>query len=81
MPRFKPLQLMSDNRTVSGVNLGHLFGEYTLVGETMRELLQLFQEGRIAPKVDRVFPLDEGAAAHRFLEERRNVGKVLFDCG
>jgi NADPH:quinone reductase-like Zn-dependent oxidoreductase len=27
-----------------------------------------------------VFPLAEGAAAHAFLQERRNVGKVLFAC-
>jgi NADPH:quinone reductase-like Zn-dependent oxidoreductase len=78
--RFGPLQLMGDNKTVSGVNLGHLFGEVALLGEAMHALFQLFEEGRIAPHVDRVFPLAEGAAAHRFLQERRNVGKVLFDC-
>jgi NADPH:quinone reductase-like Zn-dependent oxidoreductase len=80
MRRWGPLQLMNDNRTVSGVNLGHLFGEVALLQETMRALLQLFEEGRVAPRVDRVFPLAEGPAAHRFLQERRNVGKVLFDC-
>ncbi len=78
--RWGPLQLMGDNRTVSGVNLGHLFNEFALLGETMQELLHLFAEGRIAPKVARIFPLAEGADAHRFLQERRNVGKVLFDC-
>jgi len=78
--RWGPLQLMSDNRTVSGVNLGHLFGEFALLDGAMQELLRLFQEGRISPTVARVFPLSEGAAAHRFLQERRNVGKVLFDC-
>ncbi|MGO8970697.1 MAG: synaptic vesicle VAT-1 family membrane protein [Myxococcaceae bacterium] len=78
--RWGPLQLMNDNRTVSGVNLGHLFGEVDLLGESMRALFRLFHEGRISPRVDRVFPLAEGAAAHRFLQERRNVGKVLFDC-
>ncbi|MGO9832188.1 MAG: synaptic vesicle VAT-1 family membrane protein [Myxococcaceae bacterium] len=78
--RWGPLQLMNDNRIVSGVNLAHLFGEVELLGESMRALFRLFQEGRISPKVDRVFPLAEGAAAHRFLQERRNVGKVLFDC-
>ncbi len=80
MKRWGPLQLMSDNRTVSGVNLGHLFGEVSLLADAMRALFQLFQEGRISPRVDRVFPLAEGPAAHRFLQERRNVGKVLFDC-
>jgi DNA phosphorothioation-dependent restriction protein DptG len=55
-------------------------GEFALINEAMRALFQLFQQGRISPRVDRVFPLSEGAAAHNFLQERRNVGKVLFDC-
>ena len=80
MQRFGPLQLMSDNRSVSGVNLGHLFSEVTLLGDVMKDLFRLFQAGKISPHVDRVFPLSEGPAAHRFLQERRNVGKVLFDC-
>jgi NADPH:quinone reductase-like Zn-dependent oxidoreductase len=28
--------------------------------------------------VDRTFPLEQGAAAHRYIHERRNVGKVVF---
>ncbi|HXX32086.1 MAG TPA: medium chain dehydrogenase/reductase family protein [Myxococcaceae bacterium] len=78
--RWSPLRLMNDNRGVAGVNLGHLWGETALIDESMRALLDLFRRGAISPRVDRVFPLAEGAAAHRFLQERRNVGKVLFDC-
>jgi NADPH:quinone reductase-like Zn-dependent oxidoreductase len=80
VPRWGPLKLMNDNRGVAGVNLGHLWDEVALIGETLRALLDLFARGAIAPRVDRVFPLAEGAAAHRFMQERRNVGKVLFDC-
>jgi synaptic vesicle membrane protein VAT-1 len=78
--RFSPVSLMNDNRTVSGVNLGHLWGERELLSREMRALLQLFEEGKIAPHVDRVFPLSAGAEAHRYIQERRNIGKVLFDC-
>lgn len=78
--RWGPLRLMNDNRGVCGVNLGHLWGETELIAGTMQSLLDLFRRGAIAPRVDRVFPLAEGAAAHRFLQERKNVGKVLFDC-
>jgi synaptic vesicle membrane protein VAT-1 len=80
VPRWGPLRLMNDNRGVAGVNLGHLWGEVALIAETLRALLDLFSRGAIAPRVDRVFPLAEGAAAHRYLQEGHNVGKVLFDC-
>ncbi|HZA52441.1 MAG TPA: medium chain dehydrogenase/reductase family protein [Myxococcaceae bacterium] len=78
--RFTPLSLMDHNRTVSGVNIGHLWGEIDLLRGHMRRLLELFEQGRIAPHVDRVFPLSSGADAHRYMQERRNVGKILFDC-
>lgn len=80
MQRFGPMQLMNDNRSVSGVNLKHLFSEAALLGSVMQELFRLFQEGKVSPHVDRVFPLAEGPAAHRYVQERRNIGKVLFDC-
>jgi len=37
-----------------------------------------FEDGRLAPVVDRVFPADEAAAAHRYMEENRNFGKILL---
>ena len=80
MKRFSPLRLMSDNRTVSGVNLGHLWDERELLNAELRALLRLFDEKKIAPRVDRVFPLSAGVEAHRYIQERRNIGKVLFDC-
>jgi NADPH:quinone reductase-like Zn-dependent oxidoreductase len=42
-------------------------------------LFQGVRDGAIAPHVDRVFPLSEAAAAHHYLQDRKNVGKVLLD--
>ena len=36
--------------------------------------------GQMRPIVDSVFPLREAAAAHRYMEENRNFGKILLDC-
>jgi len=36
------------------------------------------QAGYLRVHVDRVFPLGEAAAAHRYIQERRNVGKVVL---
>jgi hypothetical protein len=30
-PKFSPMQMMNDNKTVSGVNLGHLWNELDLL--------------------------------------------------
>jgi NADPH:quinone reductase-like Zn-dependent oxidoreductase len=42
-------------------------------------LYQGIRDGAIAPHVDRVFPLREAAAAHHYVQDRKNVGKVLLD--
>jgi synaptic vesicle membrane protein VAT-1 len=77
---FAPLKLMSDNRTVSGVNMLPLLGDQRLLQGSLGALLSLYQQGKIAPPVDRVFPLAQAAEAHRYVQEHKNFGKVLFDC-
>ncbi len=42
-------------------------------------VIPLFARGAIKVPVDRVFPLEDAAAAHRYMEENRNFGKVVFD--
>ncbi len=77
-PRFGPIALMNDNRSVGGVNLGHLWNDRALLAPQVEALLGYAREGKIAPRVDRAFPLAEAAAAHRYIHERRNVGKVVL---
>ncbi len=77
-PRFGPLALMNDNRSVAGVNLGHVWNEMALLGQQMEALLGYARDGRIAPRVDRSFSFSQAADAHRYIHERRNIGKVLL---
>jgi NADPH2:quinone reductase len=44
-----------------------------------RELLRQVEEGALRLTVSRVLPLAEAAEAHRLLESRRAVGKLLLD--
>ena len=78
MPRFHPVRLLNDNTTVTGVNLGHLWDHTTLLRHSMQTLLQLYQQGEITPIIAQTFPLADAAAAHRYLQERRNIGKVVL---
>lgn len=78
IPLFNPISLMNANKAVAGVNIGHLWGEAEMMMEEVRELLALYRAGKIHPRVDEVFPFERAADAHRRIEERRNVGKVLL---
>jgi NADPH:quinone reductase-like Zn-dependent oxidoreductase len=81
MPVFRPLSLMNHNRAVLGLNLGHLWEETRQLGEAMNLLLQELAAGRLRPVVAKTFPLERAADAHRFLQSRLNIGKVVLTTG
>lgn len=77
-PRFHPFRLLNKNRGVFGLNLGHMWHEPEKVAVWMRDLLRGVEEEWINPYVDRTFSFEEAGAAHRYLEERKNIGKVVL---
>jgi len=77
-PRFHPLSMMNRNRGVFGLNLGHMWQEGEKVAGWTREILRGVEEGWLRPHVDHAFPFDQVAAAHRYIEARKNIGKVVL---
>jgi NADPH2:quinone reductase len=43
-----------------------------------REVWPLLESGAVRPLIDRVFPLQEAAAAHRLMESSAHVGKIVL---
>ena len=78
VPKFNPMKLFSDNRSVAGVNMGHLDGEAAMLAEELRAVLELYEAGVVKPQVDAVVPFSESAVALRRLQEGKNVGKVVL---
>jgi len=78
MPRFHPLGLLNKNRGVFGLNLGRMWHEPEKVALWMRDILRGFDEEWINPHVDQAFSFDDVGKAHRRLEERKNIGKVVL---
>src|SRR5262249_17974491 len=40
-----------------------------------------FEQGRLRPVVDRIFPLDQAAAAHQHMVDRAQFGKLVLSVG
>jgi NADPH:quinone reductase-like Zn-dependent oxidoreductase len=78
MPWFYPVRLLNDNKAVIGVNLGHLWEQSALLRQAMDTLLRLYQQDQLAPVIAETFPLTQAVKAHQYLQERRNIGKVLL---
>jgi NADPH:quinone reductase-like Zn-dependent oxidoreductase len=77
-PRISPLKLMERNQAVIGVHLGRMPGREGVMRREMLELLRMYTAGAIRPVVGKTFPLAEAAAAHRYIHDRQNVGKVVL---
>jgi NADPH:quinone reductase-like Zn-dependent oxidoreductase len=76
--QFNPVSLMNANKGVFGVNLGHMWGEVDRISGWAGQLFDLWAQGAIKPVVARSFRFDEAAQAHHFIQDRRNIGKVLL---
>ena len=77
-PRFHPLVLMRRNIAVIGVHLGRLEERAAVLGGELAELFKMYAAGQIKPVIGKTFPLTEAAAAHTYIHERRNIGKVVL---
>ncbi|MGH9744609.1 MAG: zinc-binding dehydrogenase [Candidatus Acidiferrales bacterium] len=77
-PKFHPLKMMSQNLAVIGVNLGRLQSRGALLRSELDELFRMYSAGKIKPVIGKSFPLADAAMAHRFIHDRKNIGKVIL---
>jgi putative PIG3 family NAD(P)H quinone oxidoreductase len=72
--------VMSRRLTLTGSTLRPRSKEFKmlLVQEVAREVWPAVESGRLLPVMDRVFPLADAAAAHRYMESGGHVGKIVL---
>ncbi|MBV9123013.1 MAG: quinone oxidoreductase [Planctomycetes bacterium] len=77
---ISPNALMARSLSLSGGNLGN----YTRTREELlrraRDVLEGLHAGWLRLRLDHVWPLAEAAEAHRRLEGRQTVGKIVLTC-
>jgi NADPH:quinone reductase-like Zn-dependent oxidoreductase len=78
LPWYNPIMLMNANKSVFGVNLGHLWHEPEKIQGWMRQILRGVDEGWARPHVDRTFSFEKAGDAHAYIEDRKNIGKVVL---
>ena len=61
-----------------GLNVLTLWDEFQSADRWMRPLTEMLADGTIAPVLSQSFPFERAPDAHRYITERRNVGKVVL---
>ena len=77
-PKFDPLKMMSSNRGVFGIHLGR-WKNLDHLEKAKEDLLSWIGEGKINPHVDKVFSKEQASDAHHYIQDRKNIGKILID--
>jgi synaptic vesicle membrane protein VAT-1 len=77
-PRFNPIDLPNQNKSIISFNLSFLFNRRDLLEEGMQDMLGWIAEGKIQPPIIRTFPLPQAAEAHKAIESGKTVGKLIL---
>jgi NADPH:quinone reductase-like Zn-dependent oxidoreductase len=78
MPWWKGLAVMNENKGVFGLNMLSWWDREGDFSRVIDPLMPAFAEGKLRPVVAEAFPFERAGDAHRFIAERRNVGKVVL---
>tara|TARA_A100001388_G_scaffold275651_1_gene261585 strand:- start:1883 stop:2908 length:1026 start_codon:yes stop_codon:yes gene_type:complete len=79
MPKYKPMDLMANNKAVMGYHLGRFKGHEWKVKRSINNLIKLVNSKNLHPVVDKDFSYKDAPKAHRYIQNRKNFGKVLLD--
>jgi len=69
---------MNENKGVFGLNMLSWWDAEGSLDRVIEPLVAGLGAGELRPIVAATFPFDQAPDAHRFIAERRNVGKVVL---
>ena len=78
MPWWNAGRMLNQNRGVFGLNMLSWWRREGGMGRITKPLLADLADGSLLPVVARTFPFAQAGDAHRYLAERRNIGKVVL---
>ncbi|HEX2371154.1 MAG TPA: medium chain dehydrogenase/reductase family protein [Solirubrobacterales bacterium] len=78
VPWWKSLSMMNENKGVFGLNMLHWWDQEGDLERVTEPLAAALEAGELEPVVAEAFPFDRAGDAHRFLQDRRNIGKVVL---
>lgn len=77
---FKTNELHSSCRSILGFSLGTTRKQRPeILKDTAKQVFRYIEEGKLNIKIGHHFQLEDAASAHRLLESRQSVGKILLD--
>ncbi|MBI3099547.1 MAG: zinc-binding dehydrogenase [Planctomycetes bacterium] len=80
-PKIDPYKLMYENRGLYGLNMLTWWRDPADLVTAMSALSTGIAQGWLRPHVGATFPLERAAEAHAYIQDRKNIGKVVLTVG
>lgn len=78
-PRLQPIKLLESSRGFFGVNILRLFDHRPpLAALLLRRVFELLERGEARPVIAAEIPLEMAGEAHRLLQGRTSIGKIVL---
>lgn len=78
MPWWKSLSVMNENKGIFGLNMLAWWDREGSIDRLVEPLVASLEAKELHPVVDSSFPFARASEAHRYIADRRNVGKVVL---
>jgi synaptic vesicle membrane protein VAT-1 len=78
VPWWRSLALMNENKGIFGLNMLKWWDREGGLERVVEPLRAELESGALRPVVAESFPFERAAEAHRYIADRRNVGKVVL---
>lgn len=77
-PKFDPMKMTNDNRSVMAFNLSYLFDQKDLLMQSAEQIFKWYEAKQLMAPLVKKYPLQNVAAAHRDLESGNTMGKLVL---
>ena len=77
-PRFNPIDMTNENKSVMAFNLSYLFEENHILQIAMNELLEWFDKKWLTSPQIKTYPFENIQEAHKNIESAQTVGKLVL---
>jgi NADPH:quinone reductase-like Zn-dependent oxidoreductase len=77
-PRFSPIKMTEENKSLVTFNLSFLFGEKEVLNEAMNDIVEWIQSESVKPPKITTYEFSNIAQAHKDIESGNTMGKLVI---
>jgi NADPH2:quinone reductase len=82
VPILHPYLLLSQSKSFIGINIKRISEQRPeLLSFSLEEVFNMVRDGKVKPYIDSIFQFHDCPMAHRRLQGRQSIGKVVVSLG